>query len=130
MRDDRPWNRAIVDAQRIGRNVRCFEMGNLAPDAAATEWQSNHGGRRVAAGALSQIVASARSPGLVHRCRTTIQSTPGVIGCASGLATDPLERVVVVVKDGAAREAPLAVVLFDQVAFVAAGRKGGCRPLR
>src|SRR5215471_10281050 len=39
------------------------------------------------------------------------------------LATDPVERVVVVMKDGAAREAPLAAVLFDQLARVAAGRK-------
>ena len=30
------------------------------------------------------------------------------------LATYPIERVVVVMKDGAAREAPLAAVLFDQ----------------
>ena len=129
MRDDRPWNRAIVDAQRIGRNVRCFQMGNLAPDAAA-EWQSNHGGRRVAAGALSQIVA----PGTFAWPRSPQQDHnpihAGRHRLRFGLATDPLERVVVVMKDGAAREAPLAVVLFDQVAFVAAGRKGGCRPLR
>ena len=38
-------------------------------------------------------------------------------------ATDPVERVVVVMKDDAAREAPLAAVLFDQLARVAAGRK-------
>ena len=39
------------------------------------------------------------------------------------LATDPVERVVVVMKDSAAREALLAAVLFDQLAGVAAGRK-------
>jgi len=39
------------------------------------------------------------------------------------LATYPIERVVVVMKDGAAREAPLAAVLFDQLTRVAAGRK-------
>ena len=41
-------------------------------------------------------------------------------------------RVVVVMKDGAVREAPLAAVLFDQFARVAAGAEGydGCRPLR
>jgi hypothetical protein len=45
-------------------------------------------------------------------------------GCPASLATDPVERVVVVMKDGATREAPLAAVLFDQLARVAAGRKG------
>jgi hypothetical protein len=44
-------------------------------------------------------------------------------GCPTSLATDPVERVVVVMKDGAAREAPLAAILFDQLARVAAGRK-------
>jgi hypothetical protein len=44
-------------------------------------------------------------------------------GCRAILATDPIERVVVVMEDGAAREAPLAAVLFDQLALVAAGRK-------
>ena len=41
--------------------------------------------------------------------------------CTS-LAIDTVERVVVVMKDGAAREAPLAGVLFDQLARVAARR--------
>ena len=40
----------------------------------------------------------------------------------ASLTTDPVERVVVVMKNGAARKAPLAV-LFDQLARVAAGRK-------
>jgi hypothetical protein len=44
------------------------------------------------------------------------------------LATYPIERVVVVMKDGAAREAPLAAVLFDQLARVAAGRKATVLP--
>ena len=39
------------------------------------------------------------------------------------LAADPVERVIVVMKDSAAREAPLAAVFFDQLAGVAAGRK-------
>jgi len=42
--------------------------------------------------------------------------------CTS-LAIDPVERVVVVMKDDAARKALLAGVLFDQLARVAAGRK-------
>ena len=43
--------------------------------------------------------------------------------CPASLATDPVERVVVVMKNDAAREAPLAAILFDQLARVAAGRK-------
>jgi hypothetical protein len=50
--DDRPWNNAVVDAQRIGRNLRCFSMGDLAPEAAAAEWQVRHGGIRLAAGSI------------------------------------------------------------------------------
>jgi hypothetical protein len=52
MTDDRPWNKAVVDAQKVGRNIRCFGMGNTPPDAAAAEWQGAHGGRRIAAGSI------------------------------------------------------------------------------
>ena len=52
MNDDRPWNKAVVDAQRIGRNIRCFSMGDLMPDVAAEEWWGTHGGQRVAAGSI------------------------------------------------------------------------------
>jgi hypothetical protein len=52
MSDDRLWNRAVVDAQKVGRNIRCFGMGDLAPDIAAAEWHSSHGGRRIAAGSI------------------------------------------------------------------------------
>jgi hypothetical protein len=30
--DDRAWNRAIVEAQKSGRNVRCFSLGDMTPD--------------------------------------------------------------------------------------------------
>jgi hypothetical protein len=52
MTDDRPWNKAVVDAQKTGRNIRCFGMGNTTPDEAAAEWQAAHGGRRVVAGSI------------------------------------------------------------------------------
>ena len=52
MSDDRPWNSAVVNTQKVGRNLRCFGMGDLAPDIAAAEWQSCYGGRRVAAGSI------------------------------------------------------------------------------
>lgn len=52
MGDDQPWNRVVVNAQKVGRNIRCFSMGPLAPDAAAAEWQSSYGGRRVAPGSI------------------------------------------------------------------------------
>jgi hypothetical protein len=50
--DDRPWNAAVVNAQKVGRNIRCFGMGDMTPDAAAAEWQAAHGGRRIAAGSI------------------------------------------------------------------------------
>jgi hypothetical protein len=52
MSDDRAWNKAVVNAQQVGRNIRCFGMGDMAPDAAAAEWQAAHGGTRVAAGSI------------------------------------------------------------------------------
>ena len=52
MTDDRPWNRAVVDAQRFGRNIRCFALGDLTPQQAADEWQATRGGKRVAAGSI------------------------------------------------------------------------------
>jgi hypothetical protein len=42
----------VVNAQRVGRNIRCFSMGEIAPDIAATEWHSSHGGRRIASGSI------------------------------------------------------------------------------
>ena len=39
MNDDRPWNSAVVKAQKAGRNLRCFGMGDQSPDAAAAEWR-------------------------------------------------------------------------------------------
>ena len=52
MSDDRPWYSAAANAQNVGRNIRCFSMGDLAPDVAAAEWQSSYGGRRLASGSI------------------------------------------------------------------------------
>ncbi len=52
MSDDRLWNSAVVNAQRVGRNIRCFSMGDIALDVAATEWHSSCGGRRIASGSI------------------------------------------------------------------------------
>ena len=52
MNDDRPWNTAALDAQNVGRNIRCFGLGDLAPDVAAAEWHSSCGGRRIASGSI------------------------------------------------------------------------------
>ena len=52
MTDDGPWNLAAAEAHYRGRNIRCFGMGDLPPDAAAAEWQAVSGGRRVAAGSI------------------------------------------------------------------------------
>jgi hypothetical protein len=52
MSDDRPWNTAVVNAQKVGRNIRCFGMGDLAPTVAAAEWQASFGGQRIASGSI------------------------------------------------------------------------------
>ena len=52
MSDDQPWNSAVVNAQKIGRNIRCFGMGDIAPDIAASEWRSAYGGIRTASGSI------------------------------------------------------------------------------
>jgi hypothetical protein len=52
MRDDRLWNSAVVGAQKDDRHIRCFSMGDVAAEAAAAEWQSSHGGRRLASGSI------------------------------------------------------------------------------
>ena len=54
MTDDRFWNKAVIDAQVKGRKICCFGMGDLSPDAAASEWLSlcNGGARRLAAGSI------------------------------------------------------------------------------
>jgi hypothetical protein len=52
MTDDRPWNKPFVNAQKVGRNIRCFGIGEMTPDDAAAEWQAAHGGRRMAAGSI------------------------------------------------------------------------------
>jgi hypothetical protein len=52
MTDDRPWNKAVVDAQKVGRNVRCFSLGDLPRDTAEAEWAAKYGGRRLAAGSI------------------------------------------------------------------------------
>jgi hypothetical protein len=52
MNDDRPWNKAVVDSQKTGRNIRCFGMGDMNPTLAAAEWQTVHGGQRIAAGSI------------------------------------------------------------------------------
>ena len=52
MSDDRLWNTAVVNAQKVGRNIRCFGMGDLTPDGAAAEWYSSFGGHRIAPGSI------------------------------------------------------------------------------
>lgn len=58
--DDRPWNKAVVKAQEAGRSIRCFALGDLSPDAAASEWlKLRNGGTRVAPGSIvSPIIAT------------------------------------------------------------------------
>jgi len=52
MTDDHPWNVAAANAHDLGRNIRCFGMGDLTLDGAAAEWQTAFGGKRLAAGSI------------------------------------------------------------------------------
>jgi hypothetical protein len=52
MSDDRLWTSAVGQCQKVGRNIRCFSMGDITPDVAATEWNSSYGGRRIAPGSV------------------------------------------------------------------------------
>jgi hypothetical protein len=46
MDDGRQWSKAVVNAQKVGRHIRCLAKGDLPPDVAATEWQVASGGAR------------------------------------------------------------------------------------
>ena len=59
MTDDRPWNKAVVEAQKVGRKIRCFSMGDMPTAAAAVEWQTAYGGHHIAAGSIVTPVAPA-----------------------------------------------------------------------
>ena len=74
--------------------------------------------------AIQDVTRSGLAAGrLVRPCWRDRRAAEIVLRLPANLTSDPVERVVVVMKDGAAREAPLAAVLFDQLARVAAGRK-------
>jgi hypothetical protein len=47
MTDDHPWNIAAANAHDFDRNIGCFGIGDLTPDAAAAEWQAAFGGKRL-----------------------------------------------------------------------------------
>ena len=51
MSDTSPGTRC-GERSEVGRNIRCFGMGDMEPDAASAEWLTSHGGRRVAAGSI------------------------------------------------------------------------------
>ena len=61
MKGDQSWNKAVVDAQRMGRNVRCFAIPGLMPDMSAAKWRSTAGGTRVASGSIVLPKALQRS---------------------------------------------------------------------
>jgi hypothetical protein len=51
MFDDKPWNTAVVRAQRDGRNVRCCNGGRSRSDAIA-EWRQHYGHHFVESGTI------------------------------------------------------------------------------
>jgi len=44
--DDRPWNSAVVNAKKIGCDIRFFGMRDLEPSVAAAERQASTAGDR------------------------------------------------------------------------------------
>jgi hypothetical protein len=55
MHDDRPWNTAVIEAQKEGRSVVCHTPGGIARsdvEAAAAAYSQEYGYQRVAPGSI------------------------------------------------------------------------------
>ena len=101
---------------RLYRTKKRRRVGELDAAAHIRAWPSL--GEQISTGQRDWPLRRLRRPCWRDRRRLRWSSD-----CPASLTTVPVERVVVVMKDGAAREAPLAAVLFDQLGDVAAGRK-------
>jgi hypothetical protein len=55
MTDDRPWNRAVVVAQKSGRRVRCFAASGSSAEDAARDWLQRYSGKQVLPGEIVQL---------------------------------------------------------------------------
>ncbi len=52
MTDDRPWNHAVVAAQKSGRRVRCSPASGSSADDAARDWLQQYSETQVLPGAI------------------------------------------------------------------------------
>jgi len=55
MTDDRPWNRAVVAAQKSGRQVRCSTASGSSADDVARNWLQWYSGKRVQPGEIVDL---------------------------------------------------------------------------
>jgi hypothetical protein len=54
MNDDRPWNHAVVVAQKSGRRVRCATANGSSAEDAARDWLQQYSGKQVPSGEIVQ----------------------------------------------------------------------------
>ena len=52
MTDDRLWNRAVVVAQKSGRQVRCSTASGSSAEDTARNWLQRHSGKQVPPGEI------------------------------------------------------------------------------
>lgn len=52
MTDDRPWNHAVVGAQKSGRQVRCSPADGFSAEDAARNWLQRFSGQQVLPGEI------------------------------------------------------------------------------
>jgi hypothetical protein len=55
MTDDRPWNHAIVIAQKSGRQVQCFIESGSSPDDIARNWLQRYSAKQVMPGEIVHL---------------------------------------------------------------------------
>ena len=55
MTDDRPWNHAVVVAQKAGQEVRCATEGGFSVEDAARNWLQRYSGKQVLPGEIVHL---------------------------------------------------------------------------
>jgi len=55
MTDDRPWNHAVVVAQKSGRRVRCSTASGSSAEDAARDWLQRYSGKQVLPGEIVHL---------------------------------------------------------------------------
>jgi hypothetical protein len=55
MTDDRPWNHAVVVAQKLGRRVRCSAASGFSAEDTARNWLQRNSGKQVLPGEIVHL---------------------------------------------------------------------------